>query len=86
MNADHEGPIGDLIANERLEEPEAELGAKQPIPIAHVVRGLLSQADVPVTVRLQQSRRGGIETAVEAVAGPQGVGRAGVARPELNPG
>lgn len=51
-----------------------------------IARDLAAVLDVPVTVRLQQSRRGGIETAVEAVAGPQGVGRAGVARPELNPG
>ncbi|MCC6433595.1 MAG: 7-cyano-7-deazaguanine reductase [Acidimicrobiales bacterium] len=52
-----------------------------------IARDLAATLDTEVTVRLHQNRRGGIETAVEAVAGTRRDGAvATTARPELNPG
>lgn len=55
VNEEHQRLIGEMIVPEQVNEPEANLGAKQPGPIAYVVRALLSQEQVPVTVILQDA-------------------------------
>lgn len=54
--------------------------------VARIARDLAAVLDTRVVVRLHQNRRGGIETSVEAAAGPATVDEAGLARPALEAG